>query len=92
MAIDWVASYLQVLLAVTGAALILAFTRLLRGPGLADRVVAFETLSMIGLTMTAIYAAVNHLTVLLDIAIAVALVNFIGTVAFARYIERMLVR
>lgn len=89
---NWLDSYLHVLLAVTAAALIIAFTRLLRGPGLTDRVVAFETLSMIGLTMTAIYAVVNELPVLLDIAIAVALINFVGTVAFARYIERSLGR
>ena len=69
-------------------ALILAFIRLVRGPSLPDRVVALELCGTVMVGMIAVHAIMTEQSVLLDVAIALALVSFLGTVAFARYIQR----
>jgi multicomponent Na+:H+ antiporter subunit F len=69
-------------------ALVLAFVRLVRGPSLPDRVVALDLLAAIIVGFIAVYATATGQRVFLDAAIVVALIIFLGTVAFAQYIER----
>jgi multicomponent Na+:H+ antiporter subunit F len=69
-------------------ALFLAFIRLVRGPSLADRVVALDLAAIVIVGMIAVQAIMTEQAVLLDVAIALALVSFLGTVAFARYMQR----
>ena len=71
-----------------GLALVLAFTRLVRGPSLPDRVVALELTAMASVATIGAYAIDTDDSVLLEVAIVVALITFLGTVAFARYLER----
>ena len=70
------------------AAMILAFVRVLRGPSLPDRVVALDLLATVGVGIIAAYAVVTNQPVFLDVAVVLALLAFLGTVAFAYYIER----
>ncbi len=69
-------------------AVILAFVRLVRGPSLPDRVVALDLISSLMIGIIAVYAIATDEPVLLDLAIVLALISFLGTVAFANYIER----
>jgi multicomponent Na+:H+ antiporter subunit F len=73
------------LLAIT---VLLAFARLVRGPNLADRVVALDLIATLAIGIIAVYAIAVKQSVLLDVALVLALVSFLGTVAFAYYIER----
>lgn len=70
------------------AALALAFGRLARGPSLPDRVVALDLIAVITVGFIAAYAIEVRQRVLVDAALVVALIAFLGTVAFARYLER----
>ena len=70
------------------AALFLAFLRLARGPSLPDRVVALDLITVITVGFIAAYAIDLDQQVFLDAAIVVALIAFLGTVAFAQYLER----
>jgi multicomponent Na+:H+ antiporter subunit F len=70
------------LLAVLGA-----FVRLVRGPSLADRVIALDLLSVTLVAFAAVYAVQTQQTAFLDVSLALALVSFFTTVVFARYIE-----
>jgi multicomponent Na+:H+ antiporter subunit F len=76
------------LFATLGVALCLAFLRLVRGPTLPDRVVALDLITVLVVAIIVLYAIATHEHVLLDAAIVLALIAFLGTVAFARYIER----
>ena len=67
---------------------VLAFVRLLRGPSLPDRVVAFDLMTSLAVGIMALYSIATEETVFLDVAIVLALISFLGTVAFARYLER----
>ena len=66
----------------------LTFVRLLRGPSLPDRVVAIDLLTALSIGIIAAYAIATEQPAFLDVAIVLALVAFLGTVAFAYYIER----
>jgi len=77
----------ELALAILGLAAVLGLFRLTRGPSRADRVVALELLGTIAIGMIAAAAVVAGTSALLDVALIVALVAFLGTVAFARYIE-----
>jgi multicomponent Na+:H+ antiporter subunit F len=77
----------QLLLALLGAALALTLVRLLRGPGLADRIVALDLMTTIGVAICGLYAVTTDRPVFLDVAVIMALIAFVGTVAFARYLE-----
>jgi multicomponent Na+:H+ antiporter subunit F len=67
---------------------ILAFVRLVRGPTLPDRVVALDLIATLMIGIIAVYAIATDEPVFLDLALVLALISFLGTVAFATYIER----
>ncbi len=75
-------------LGMVGLALFLAFARLVRGPTLPDRVVALDLRGVLAVGMLAAYAVATDQPALMDPAAVLALVGFLGTVAFARYLER----
>jgi multicomponent Na+:H+ antiporter subunit F len=67
---------------------LLAFIRLVRGPSLPDRVVALDLIATLVMGIIATYSVAAGQPVFLDVAIVVALIAFLGTVAFARYLEK----
>ncbi len=71
-----------------GVALLLVFVRLARGPSLSDRVIALDLMAVLAVGMIATIALETDQPIFLDAAIVLALVAFLGTVAFARYLER----
>jgi multicomponent Na+:H+ antiporter subunit F len=79
---------MPVVYAMLSAALVLAFVRLVIGPSLPDRVVALDLIAIINVGFIAVYAIDTDQSVLLDAAIVMGLITFLGTVAFALYIER----
>ena len=70
------------------AAVVLTTLRLVRGPTLPDRVVALDLLTMLLVAFLALFALASGVTAYLDAAVALALVAFLATVAFARFIDR----
>jgi multicomponent Na+:H+ antiporter subunit F len=85
---DFVSTASYIALCMIGVAILLAVVRLIRGPSLPDRVVALDLISILVAGMTAIYAIASGQAVFLDVATILALISFLGTVAFARYIEK----
>ena len=68
------------------AGLGLATLRVVRGPTASDRVVALDLIGGTCLCAMIFFAVHFDQQVLMDAAFAIALVSFIGTVAFARYL------
>ena len=85
---DVVSTASFIALAMLSVALLLAFIRLARGPSLPDRVVALDLMTILAAGTTAVYAIAAGQPVFLDVALVLALISFLGTVAFARYLER----
>jgi multicomponent Na+:H+ antiporter subunit F len=69
-------------------ALLLTVVRLIRGPTLADRILALDVITVLGIGYVATFAIRTGFTLYLDIAIALSLLGFLSTIAFARYLLR----
>jgi multicomponent Na+:H+ antiporter subunit F len=78
--VDW-------MLGILGVSLLLVLVRLGRGPSLADRVLALDLLTLIGLSILALFSLEYAQPEFLDVAILLGLVGFIGSVAFSRALE-----
>lgn len=66
--------------------LLLTVVRILRGPALPDRVLGLDMLVAIAIGFIAVIAIKSGFNLYIDIAIALSLVGFLATVAFARFI------
>jgi multicomponent Na+:H+ antiporter subunit F len=66
----------------------LTFVRLVKGPTLPDRVIAIDLIGVLLVCLLVLMAGVTAQQAFLDVAMVVALISFVGTVAYARHIER----
>ncbi|MEQ8600864.1 MAG: monovalent cation/H+ antiporter complex subunit F [Devosia sp.] len=81
--IEWATLISLVLLAV---ALLVSLVRIVIGPSLSDRVLALDLLAVVAMGFVGAIAVRTGLWLYLDIAIALALLGFLATVALARYV------
>ncbi len=80
--LDWVTLAALVIL---GLALLITLVRIVIGPTLGDRILALDMLTGVSMGFVGAIAIRTGLTLYLDIAIALALLGFLATVALARY-------
>jgi len=73
---------------IVGAAFLLALYRFLKGPSVADRVVAFDVLTIIAVTGIVFTALAEGRGIYLDVALVYALLSFLGVIVVARYLDR----
>lgn len=64
------------------------FIRLVIGPTLPDRVIAVDLIGVLMVCILVVTAAATEQQAFLDVAMVVALISFVATVAYASYIER----
>lgn len=74
--------------ALAGLAFVLALGRFILGPTSADRVIAFDSLTIISITGIVLAALAEGRGIYLDVALVYALLSFLGVIVVARYIER----
>jgi multicomponent Na+:H+ antiporter subunit F len=67
-------------------AMLMSLVRLVRGPSLGDRILALDLITTLAVGYIAVIAVRTGFALYLDIAIAIALLGFLSTVAFARYL------
>ncbi len=67
---------------------LMVFVRFLKGPSVIDRVVALDLIVTIGIGIISIYSMITDTSNFLDIAMILALIAFLGTVAFSYYLEK----
>jgi multicomponent Na+:H+ antiporter subunit F len=77
-----------VALAMLAVAAALTFIRVVKGPTLPDRVIAVDLIGVLMVCLLVVTAGATAQQAFLDVAIVIALISFVGTVAYARYIER----
>jgi len=78
----------QATLATLGVALLVAFIRIVKGPTLPDRIVAMDLFGVLVVGLIVVLAGSSRVRATLDAAMVIALVGFLGTVAYATYVER----
>lgn len=79
--------FVSACLVAIAASLVMTVIRLLRGPTLPDRVVSLDLVAYQAIALMLVYAVLMGQPAFLDVSLVLALVAFLGTVAFARYIE-----
>ncbi|MBC8524768.1 MAG: monovalent cation/H+ antiporter complex subunit F [Chlorobium sp.] len=83
--IEWA---VQASVFIIGLSILIIFLRLVIGPGIEDRIVALDLLSANAIAFIAVYSIQKNTTTFLDVGIIVALLAFLGTVAFGYYLGR----
>lgn len=78
----------EILLTALAVAILLAFVRIVLGRSLPDRVVALDLITTAAVGAAGLVSLATGRTVFLDVAVVIALISFVGTVAFAVYFER----
>jgi multicomponent Na+:H+ antiporter subunit F len=78
----------QLALVTLGVALLLGVIRLLKGPTLPDRIVAMDLLGVLVVGLIVVLAGSTEVQATLDAAVVIALIGFVGTVAYATYVQR----
>jgi len=78
----------QLIYLLLAVAFALGFFRLMKGPSIPDRIMALDFEGGVLLCAAVVYGIQTGRAAFLDVALAVAVILFVGTVAFARYIER----
>jgi multicomponent Na+:H+ antiporter subunit F len=76
-------------LAFTSLSIGAALIRVVRGPSLADRIVALDLVAYLAMGFLGTYAILVGQKTYIDAVLVLALLAFLGTVAVARYIERI---
>lgn len=77
-----------IILPVLAISTVIIFIRFLKGPTLSDRVVSLDLLLTTGIGIIAVYSIHTNQPTFLDIAMILALIAFLGTVAFSYYLEK----
>lgn len=67
---------------------ILIFWRVLKGPSIADKVIALDLLITTGIGTIGVYSMIYKHSTLLDTALILALIAFLSTVALSYYLEK----
>lgn len=76
---------LELLVLATALAIFIAFVHFLKTPRLADRVLAFDTMGILAVSLLVLLCVTEKSALYLDVAFVFALVGFIGTIVFARF-------
>lgn len=79
---------LQIVLGVLSLGILVAFVRLILGPDLQDRVVSLDLIAVLAVGIIVTVSTRAGEPALLDAATVIALVGFLGTVAYAWYVEK----
>jgi multicomponent Na+:H+ antiporter subunit F len=79
---------LQVSLTLTSFSLILVLIRAIIGPSTSDRILALDTLGMMLIGIIGLVMMLQETVVYADIALVVAIIGFVGTIAMAKFLER----
>jgi multicomponent K+:H+ antiporter subunit F len=79
---------LDITLAVVALSMTLCFVRLAAGPSLPDRILALDTLAVNSIAFLVVFGVRVGTAVYFEVALLIAMLGFVGTVALAKYLLR----
>ncbi|MBT2575626.1 Na(+)/H(+) antiporter subunit F1 [Bacillus sp. ISL-51] len=79
---------LQLSLGIMAVSTLLYVIRVIKGPTVPDRVVALDAIGINLIAMTALVSILLKTTAFLDIILLLGILSFIGTIAFAKFLEK----
>ncbi len=85
-AADFLYACVSIALFILGLTFLLIVYRIIKGPTLPDRIVGLDLLVVVAIGLIATVGVGSTYTLYIDISLALGLVGFLATVAFARFI------
>lgn len=79
---------LSIVLVVMSLTIFVCFIRVLKGPSMADRVLALDTIGINLIGMIGIVMVLQKTIVYAEVILVIAIISFVGSVALAKFIER----
>ncbi|QRN48816.1 monovalent cation/H+ antiporter complex subunit F [Macrococcoides bohemicum] len=79
---------IQAALVIYGIAIMIVLYRVIAGPSLPDRVVAFDSISAMVMSSVSIICLIMDTTLFLEAILIIGVLSFISTIATSRFIER----
>ena len=79
---------IDIALGAFAVAMVLNLYRLLRGPGVVDRILALDTLYVNTIARLVLAGLRQGSTVLVEAALVIAMLGFVGTVVLSKYVIR----
>ncbi|ANF37880.1 Na(+)/H(+) antiporter subunit F1 [Bacillus velezensis] len=79
---------LQLSLGIMAVSTLLYVIRVIKGPTVPDRVVALDGIGINLIAMTALVSILLNTSAFLDIILLLGILSFIGTIAFAKFLEK----
>jgi multicomponent Na+:H+ antiporter subunit F len=61
--------------------------RIITGPTIPDRVIALDALTMVVVVMLGIFSFAQNSVFFMDVALVLAIISFLGTVAISKYLD-----
>lgn len=77
-----------IILPVLSLSILLIFLRFFKGPTISDRVISVDLLVTTGIGIIGVYSILTNQPTFLDIALILALIGFLATVAYSFYIQQ----
>ncbi|KAA2317270.1 K+/H+ antiporter subunit F [Pseudooceanicola sediminis] len=74
--------------ACVGLSLVMAMWRLIKGPGIGDRVLALDTMSVNAVALIILLGMGGQTQIYFEAALIIAMLGFVSTVAYARFVLR----
>ncbi|NOR74428.1 MAG: cation:proton antiporter [Draconibacterium sp.] len=81
---------LQIAAGIMLLSIILSMYRFFKAESLVDRVIAFDVMTIISISLIALIAHFTGRTIYIDVAIIYGLLSFLGIIIIARYLEKSL--
>lgn len=75
-------------LGVVGVAMLLCLWRLLRGPTVADRILALDTLYINTIALLMLFGMYLRSAIFFEVALIIAMLGFVGTVVLSKFLIR----
>ncbi|MNN12635.1 Na(+)/H(+) antiporter subunit F [compost metagenome] len=79
---------IPICLVMLGLAILLTVARLIRGPGLPDRILALDTLSVEAIALIVLFGIWSGSGLYFEAALLIAVMGFVSTVALSKYLLR----
>ena len=80
---------LYVIMPILCLALLLVVIRFVKGPTFADRIVALDLIITTGIAIIGVFTLAVQRSVFLDAAMVLALIGFLGTIAYSYYLIKV---
>jgi len=77
-----------IVIPIISISVLLILWRFLKGPSIVDRIIALDLIITVGIGFIAGYSILTNRSSFLDVAMILALIAFLGTVAFSYYIQK----